>query len=96
RPGPGARLRFEAVSVWIGALSHVWFDLLSHERSRLLWPFATDPAWLGAWWRSAWFRVSAPGYPEYPIGPHFVGWLVLSIVGAVMFCRWPPRRRTAE
>ena len=85
------RVGSDALSVWIGALSHVFFDLLSHEQSRLLWPFSSDPAWLGAWWRTAWFHVSAPGYPDYPIGPHFVGWLVLSLAGAVMFFRWPPR-----
>ena len=92
-PRPAA-LRFDAFSVWIGALSHVFFDLLSHERSRLLWPFASDPAWFGEWWRRAWVRVSAPGYPDYPIGPHFVGWLALSLVGAVLFLAWPPRRRS--
>jgi membrane-bound metal-dependent hydrolase YbcI (DUF457 family) len=87
------RLRFDAFAVWVGAWSHVAFDLPTHERARLLWPFADDPAWLGAWWSSAWFRVSAPGYPDYPIGPHFVAWLLLSAAGIVMFCRWPPRRR---
>ena len=90
---PGQRFGIETFSVWLGALSHVIFDLLSHERSRLLWPFAEDPAWLGSWWTSVWFRVSLPGYPDYPIGPHFVGWLVLSFAGAVMFFRWPPRAR---
>ena len=87
------RARFEAFSVWIGALSHVVFDALTHERSRLLWPFCRDPAWFGESWSSAWFHVSAPGYPDYPIGPHFVGWIVLSVAGAVMFFRWPPRPR---
>jgi hypothetical protein len=92
RAAPGLRrLSWEALSVWIGALSHVIFDLLSHEHSRLFWPFAEDPDWFGTWWRTAWFRVSVPGYDGYPIGPHFVAWLLLSIAGAVMFVRWPPR-----
>jgi len=81
----------DALAVWIGALSHVLFDLLSHEHSRLCWPFAADPDWFGAWWRAVWFRVSAPGYPDYPIGPHFVGWLLLSGLGIWMFCRFRPR-----
>ena len=85
------RLRREALSAWIGALSHVLLDMLTHERSRLLWPFTTDPDWLGSWWSGAWVHVSGPGYPEYPIGPHFVAWLVLSVGGALMFFRWPPR-----
>lgn len=92
--GPGsARLAFEAWSACIGAWSHVLFDLLSHSHSRLLWPFTQDPAWLGTWWTSAWFHASVPGYPDYPVGPHFAGWLLLSALGIVMFCRWPPRRR---
>jgi hypothetical protein len=90
-PRPAARVAADALAVWIGALSHLFFDLLSHERSRLFWPIADDPAWFGAWWRTAWFRVSAPGYPGYPIGPHFVSWLLLSVLGAVMFFRRPPR-----
>ena len=90
------RLGVKALSVWIGALSHVFFDLFSHEHSRLLWPLARDPEWLGAWWSTAWFRVSVPGYPDYPIGPHFVGWLLLSLAGAVMFFRWPPRPRDGQ
>src|SRR5262249_22248589 len=81
-PRAAARLRVDAIAVWIGALSHLFFDLLSHERSRLFWPFADDPAWFGAWWRTAWFRASAPGYPDYPIGPHFVSWLLLSALCA--------------
>ena len=93
---PARRLAIEALSVWIGALSHLFFDLLSHERSRLLWPLARDPEWLGAWWSTAWFHVSVPGYPDYPIGPHFVGWLLLSFAGAVMFLRWPPRTRDRQ
>jgi hypothetical protein len=92
----GQRLRREAISAWIGAISHVIADMLTHEHSRLLWPFATDPYWLGRWWSSAWVHVSAPGYPDYPIGPHFVGWLVLSVAGAVMFFRWPPHHPAAR
>jgi hypothetical protein len=88
----GARLIFEGVSVWIGALSHIAFDLVSHERSMLLWPWADDPAWLGEAWRSTWFRVSVPGYAAYSIGPHFVGWIALSVAGAAMFFAYPPRR----
>jgi len=86
-------LRTEVFSAWVGAISHVIADMITHEHSRLLWPFAIDPHWLGSWWSSAWTHVSAPGYPDYPIGPHFVAWVLLTIGGAVAFFRWPPRRR---
>lgn len=82
----------EALSVWIGAISHVLFDLFTHEHSKLLWPWLQeDPPWFGAAWTATWFRVSPPGYPDYSIGPHFVAWTLLSIGGAVMFFRYPPR-----
>lgn len=86
-----ARWLFEARSALVGAISHVLFDLVSHEEAQLLSPFGTDPQWLGAWWSQAWLRVSFPGYPSYGIGPHFVGWLVLSALGAWLFFRYPPR-----
>ncbi len=82
---------FEGASVWVGALSHIVSDLLSHESSKLLWPWSADPAWFGQWWHAAWLRISLPGYPAYSIGPHFVGWIILSAVGAVMFVKYPPR-----
>jgi len=85
--------RVEASSVWIGAVSHVVFDLFTHEHSKLLWPWLDeDPAWFGAAWTSTWFRVSPPGYADYSIGPHFVAWTLLSVCGAIMFFRYPPRR----
>ena len=37
---------------------------------------------------------AVPGYPDYPIGWHFVAWVLLSIAGIVMFVRWPPRCTT--
>lgn len=88
--GRGGAAR-DGAGLAIGAVSHVLFDLVSHERARLLWPFAADPDWFGSWWRTVWFRVSAPGYPDYPIGPHFVAWLGLSLVGAWLFLRCRPR-----
>jgi hypothetical protein len=88
------RLRFDAFAVFVGAWSHVAFDLPTHAAGHLLWPFGDDPAWLGASWTRAWFRVSVPGYPDSPIGWHFVAWVLLSIAGIVMFVRWPPRCTT--
>ena len=82
---------FDAWSVWVGAVSHIVFDLVTHEHSMLLWPWRDDPQWFGARWQDTWFRASPPGYAGYSIGPHFVGWLVLSVAGAILFFRYPPR-----
>ncbi len=81
------RALFRASSVWLGALSHVFFDLISHHDSTLLWPWAPDPQWFFDAWYRAWFYVSPPGYPEYPIGLPFTMWLVLSGLGAWLFYR---------
>jgi hypothetical protein len=90
---PASRPLFECASAWIGALSHVLFDLVSHEGSTLLWPWAPDPRFFPEAFYRAWFHVSIPGYPDYPIAPHFVAWALLSGLGAWMFFRWPPSRR---
>lgn len=80
----------EVVSIWIGVLSHDVADLLSHEQSLLLWPFSEDPRWFPDAWYHAWFSVPVPGYRLYPIGPHFIAWLMLTVGGAYAFFRWPP------
>jgi len=91
----GGRFLLEAGSVLLGALSHLCFDLISHDHSHLLWPWRTiDPHWFPAGWYTAWFRVTVPGYHAYGIGPHFVVWLLLSFGGAWLFFRYPPRQRT--
>lgn len=94
-PSPSAASRWvrEVASLWIGILSHDITDLLSHEQSLLLWPFRSDPRWFGGWWYETWFRAPVPGYGGYPIGWHFVSWLLVSIGGALLFLRWPPIRR---
>ena len=78
-------------SAVLGALTHLLFDAFSHDHTELFLPLAKDPRWFPGWWYHAWTHVDAPGYPEYPIGPAFVVWVMLSLVGAWMFFRWPPR-----
>lgn len=90
-PDGAQRVPRLASAVWIGAMSHVASDLVSHSGSMLLWPFREDPAWFGPGWQAAWWRVSPPGYPDYPIGVPFVLWLVLSVVGGVGFFAWWPK-----
>jgi hypothetical protein len=94
RDEPPPSLGLDAWSVWVGALSHVFFDLLSHDHSMLLWPWRSDPRWLPDFFYATWFRVTVPGYRDYSIGPHFVAWLLLSVGGAVLFftLRRRPRR----
>ena len=80
---PLGKLTFGA---FIGALSHVLFDFISHETFVLLLPWHAYERVFPAFWTTRWFELRTPFYREpYPIGPHFTVWVVLSIAGAVMF-----------
>ncbi|HEY2370402.1 MAG TPA: DUF4184 family protein [Polyangiaceae bacterium] len=81
-------------SIWVGALSHVIFDFFSHETFVLLLPWHAYARVFPSFWYARWFELRTPFYKEpYPIGPHFTVWLVLSVVGAVMFFSGSERAR---
>lgn len=78
----------------LGAFSHLFFDLVSHAQFHLLYPWHTGAHIFPAWWYTAWFRVPLPLYKNpYPIGPHFVVWIFLGILGAWMLFRPVLRKR---
>ena len=75
-----------SLSLAIGALSHIAFDLPTHGNFLVLWPWYRNDHLFPAWWYQSWGGIPVFAYHEpYPVGPHFVAWLVLSAVGAVMF-----------
>ncbi len=89
---PAAPLSLLVFSTWVGALSHLVFDFISHESFLWLVPFYEPRRPFPEFWYARWFEVRLPGYREpYPIGPHFSVWVVLSVVGAIVFFR--KRRR---
>lgn len=78
----------DALSVAVGALSHVLFDLVTHGSLRLLWPWYVDDHAFPSWWYHAWAGIPLPFYREpYPFAPHTIAWILLSIAGAVLFVR---------
>jgi hypothetical protein len=81
----------EAWSVWVGALSHLVFDFVSHGNFLWLYPWREDGAFFPAWWYERWAEVRLPFYETpYPLGPHFVVWTALSVAGALMLLApWP-------
>jgi Domain of unknown function (DUF4184) len=86
--GPGRRFLIEAWSVGIGAFSHLLFDFVSHENFLWFYPWYEDPRFFPDWWYASWIELPVPFYERpYPVGPHFVVWLVLSILGAIMLFR---------
>jgi hypothetical protein len=83
-----ARFAIEAWSVWAGALSHLISDFVSHGNFLWLYPWHEDPGFFPGWWHARWFEIPLPFYEApYPCGPPFVVWVILSIVGGVLFFR---------
>ena len=98
---PGAsRLRrtaFVAFSVWLGALSHLFFDVISHGRFVLLEPWCGRVRLFPSWWYVRWFGLPIPGYrAPYPIGPPSVVWVLLSVLGAGVLFRPSVGRRHGQ
>lgn len=93
-PGPRGSLLRSGISVGVGALSHVVFDLVTHANSVVLWPWCRNDHVFPAWWYHAWGEVDLPVYREpYPLAPHTACWVALTILGAVLFVRCLRRPR---
>lgn len=83
---PPAGLSREVRSIGIGALSHVAFDLISHGSFLLLWPFYRRDDVFPSWWCHRWGSIPLPVYREpYPLAPHTIAWLLLTVIGALIF-----------
>ena len=87
-PGEGGGL-LRAVrvifSMGVGVFSHLVFDLISHGGFVWLYPWMPKTKIFPAWWYITWTEVSLPGYKEhYPIGPHFLVWIILGVLGIIL------------
>ncbi len=88
------RLVFVSLSVWVGALSHLLWDFVSHGNCLWLYPLYENSQVFPYWWYTAWFEIQVPLYEDpYPFGPHLVVWFVLTVLGALLFLS-PVLRRT--
>lgn len=87
----------QCLSVFVGAVSHVFFDFISHDTFGLLRPWYENSRFFPAWWRHRWGAVDLLVYQNpYPIAPHTLVWFVLSVGGAVLYIRILRRRSAAE
>ena len=81
------RLSLWSFSVFVGILSHIGFDLISHDTNLLLYPWYEDPRWFPGWWYTAWFKI--PPLPifghSYSVGVHTAVWGLLTVIGIVSF-----------
>ena len=83
-------LRLWSSSVFVGILSHIGFDLISHDTNLLLYPWVEDPRWLPGWWYTIWFRLR-PFHVfgrSYAVGVFSVIWGLLSLTGIFLFIRF--------
>ncbi|HOC71067.1 MAG: hypothetical protein BWX80_02989 [Candidatus Hydrogenedentes bacterium ADurb.Bin101] len=87
-PAPGTRTHQAArvvISLGLGAFSHLFFDLISHGGFTWFYPWTPKIKLFPAWWYTTWYRLPLPGYNEpYPIGPHFIMWVFLGILGIIL------------
>lgn len=85
--GKASRLKVWTFSVTVGVLSHLFFDLFSHDTNLLLYPWYVDAHWFPQWWYTPWFVIPPPLSmgPAYSVGVHTLVWLVLTTLGTFWF-----------
>lgn len=77
--------RFVLASLLLGCFSHFVFDSISHGGFRWFYPWWPNVRVFPDWWYTVWARLPVPGYRKpYPVGPHLMVWIALSVIGAVM------------
>jgi len=83
-------LRLWSFSVFIGILSHIGFDLISHNTNLLLYPWYENPHWLPGWWYTTWFEIRPLSMfgRAYAVGVFSVIWVLLTLIGTFLFIRF--------
>ena len=82
-------------SVLVGILSHLSFDLISHDTNLLLYPWYEN-ARFPEWWYTTWFKVRPlPMFGKsYSVGVFTIIWGLLSLLGVFWFVRFLiPKRK---
>ncbi len=84
------RLSLWSFSVFVGILSHVGFDLISHDTNLLLYPWYENARWFSGWWYTTWFKIRPlPMFGHsYAVGLFTVIWCILTLLGIFLFIRF--------
>jgi Domain of unknown function (DUF4184) len=97
RTGGGNRvpLHLWSFSVFIGILSHIGFDLISHDTNLLLYPWVENPRWYPDWWYTIWFKLRPLSMfgRAYAVGVFSIIWGLLTLIGTVLFIRFLSPKR---
>ena len=89
------RLGLWSFSVLVGILSHIGFDLISHDTNLLFYPWYENVHWLPKWWYSIWFEI----HPlhrfgrSYSVGVFTIVWCTLTVLGTFLFLRFLSQNR---
>jgi len=83
-------LRLWSFSVLVGILSHIGFDLISHDTNLLFYPWHENPRWYPGWWYTIWFefRPFSVFGRTYSVGIFSIIWGLLTVIGTVLFIRF--------
>ena len=84
------RLKLCSFSVMVGILSHIFFDLISHDTNLLFYPWYENLYWFPEWWYAIWFKtryLSLFGR-TYSVGVFSISWGLLTLVGSLLFLRF--------
>lgn len=84
------RLRLWSFSVLVGILSHVGFDLISHDTNLLFYPWYENVRWFPKRWYTIWFEIPALHAfgRRYSFGVFSIIWGTLTILGTFLFIRF--------
>jgi hypothetical protein len=85
-------------SVLVGTLSHVGFDLISHDTNLLLYPWHENARWFPDWWYTTWFEIRPLpmlGH-SYSVGLFTVIWSILTLLGILFFFRFLSSRHESR
>lgn len=90
-----APLRLWSFSVFIGILSHIGFDLISHDTNLLLYPWMENPRWYPGWWYTIWFKLRPLHVfgRSYAAGFFSIIWSLLTLIGTISFVRFLSPKR---
>jgi hypothetical protein len=85
-----APLSLWSFSVLVGILSHIGFDLISHDTNLLLYPWYESPRWFPGWWYVTWFELHpfAMFGHAYSVGVFSIIWCLLTLIGIYLFIRF--------
>jgi len=89
------RMGLWSFSVLVGILSHVGFDLISHDTNLLLYPWYENARWFPGWWYTTWFEFRPlPMFGHsYAVGLFTVIWCILTLLGIFLFFRFLRSKR---